>query len=240
MSPQTYRRLNVETYVKKFCGWQPIEDMIQYAERARDKFFFTCLIKTGGRATEVLALAKQNFRVDDPFIIVSDMQLEKQYRKIRDAPEGEPGTEKIYALRNDFSIPMKEPLSKELLSGLSNVTGDLLFPSPYKLDTHRPLSRIRMYQLIRELNDRLPYSLREKLGLTVPFMDPTRTEKISDEIHLWLHWARSQRASQLAAEYEFTEGELMEWFGWKDIKTATRYAHKGYAKLGAKMLLHAH
>ena len=93
-----------------------------------------------------------------------------------------------------------------------------------------------MYQLIRQLNDKLPAQLRKELGLTVPFMNHTRTEKISNEIHLWLHWARSQRASQLAGEYNFSEGDLLEWFGWKDIKTATRYSHKGYAKLGAKML----
>ena len=239
MSLQIYRRLNVETYVKQFCGWRPIEEMLKFSERDRDRFFFTCLIKTGGRAKEVLALTKQNFRIDKPFIVVSNMQLEKQYRKVKDALEGNSKTEKIYAVRNDFSIPIKEPLSNELLTGLSNAIEDLLFPSPYKRDMHKPLSRIRMYQLIRELNDRLPFSLKKELGLAVPFMDHTRTIKINDEIHLWLHWARSQRASQLAAEYEFTEGELMEWFGWKDIKTATRYAHKGYAKLGAKMLAHS-
>jgi integrase len=235
----TYRRLNVETYVKKFCGWQPLEKMLEYTERVRDKFFFVCLVKTGGRAQEVLALTKQNFRIEPPLIIVSNMQLEKQYRKIKDALEGQPTTEKIYAVRNDFSIPIKEPLSQDLLNGLSDTTGDLLFASPYKRAEHLPLSRIRMYQLIRELNDRLPFELKKDLGLAVPFMDHTRTITLNNEIHLWLHWARSQRASQLAAEYQFTEGELMEWFGWKDIKTATRYAHKGYAKLGAKMLAHS-
>ena len=238
MTLQVYRRLNVETYVKKFCGWSALEEMLKYSVKPRDTFFFTTLIKTGGRAKEVLALTKQNFILDNPFIVVTNMQLEKHYRKIKDATPGTPTTEKIYAIRNDFSMPFTEPLSKELIEDLAT-SEDLLFPSPYKRDMHKPLSRIRMYQLIRELNDRLPYSLKRELGLTVPFMDPTRTVKIDDEIHLWLHWARSQRASQLAADYDFTEGDLLEWFGWKDIKTATRYAHKGYAKLGAKMLSHS-
>lgn len=233
-----YNRLNVETYVKKFCGWNPIQEMLKYTERERDSFFFTSLIKTGGRAKEVLALTKQNFIIDEPLIVVTNMQLEKHYRKKDHPLPGEPTTEKIYAIRNDFGIPTKEPLSKEFMLYLENTKEDLLFPSPYRREEHKPLSRIRMYQLIRELNTKLPLSLRKELGLTVPFMDPTRTIKISDEIHLWLHWARSQRASQLAAEYNFTEGELLEWFGWKDIKTATRYAHKGYVKLGSKMLQH--
>lgn len=233
-----YYRLNVETYVKKFCGWQPIEEMLKYAERDRDSFFFISLIKTGGRAKEVLALTKQNFLIDGPFIIVTNMQLEKHYKKKDVVLPGEPHTEKVYAIRNDFSIPIKEPLSAELLNGIETAREDLLFPSPYKHAEHKPLSRIRMYQLIRQLNDKLPVSLKRELGLAVPFMDPTRTKKLDEEIHLWLHWARSQRASQLSSEYNFTEGELLEWFGWKDIKTATRYAHKGYVKLGNKMLQH--
>lgn len=233
-----YPRLNVETYVKKFCGWQPIQEMLKYADRERDSFFFTSLIKTGGRAKEVTGLTKSNFIEDPPFIVVTNMQLEKHYRKKENPLPGEPTTEKIYAIRNDFSIPLKEPLSQELLQGIANSKEDLLFPSPYKKDEHKPISRIRMYQIIRELNDKLPPKLKKELGLAIPFMDKTRTIKFSDEIHLWLHWARSQRASQLAAEYNFTEGELLEWFGWKDIKTATRYAHKGYVKLGNKMLQH--
>ena len=231
-----YHRLNVETYVKKFCGWEPLEEMLKYTERERDTFFFASLIKTGGRATEVLGLTKQNFIIDDSFVVVTNMQLEKHYMKIPKPLPGQKTTEKIYAIRNDFSMPIKEPLSKELIHGIELAKEDILFPSPYKRDTPKPISRIRMYQLIRQLNDKLPAQLRKELGLTVPFMNHTRTEKISNEIHLWLHWARSQRASQLAGEYNFSEGDLLEWFGWKDIKTATRYAHKGYAKLGAKML----
>jgi len=59
---------------------------------------------------------------------------------------------------------------------------------------------------------------------------------ISDEIHLWLHWCRSQRASQLSAEYDFKEADFMEFFSWLDYKTILHYSHFGYEKLASKML----
>ena len=46
-------------------------------------------------------------------------------------------------------------------------------------------------------------------------------------LELWAHWFRSQRASQLGFEYEFTENELMEWFKVIDKTWARRYCKKG-------------
>jgi len=47
------------------------------------------------------------------------------------------------------------------------------------------------------------------------------------DVTIWNHWARSQRASQLGFEYEFTENELMEWFKVIDKTWARRYCKKG-------------
>ena len=63
-------------------------------------------------------------------------------------------------------------------------------------------------------------------------------KQIAETIHLWNHWFRSQRASQLKADYGFAEGDLMEWFQWLDFKTATHYAHLGYSGLAKKMQSH--
>ena len=46
-------------------------------------------------------------------------------------------------------------------------------------------------------------------------------------IHLYDHWFRAQRASQLALEYDLREASLLEWFQWERWETA-----KGYCKLG--------
>jgi len=70
---------------------------------------------------------------------------------------------------------------------------------------------------------------------------PTRAyqivSKIGDRlgIHLYDHWFRAQRASQLADEYDFTLHELLQWFSWKDYRTALRYAKLAWRKLDKKM-----
>jgi len=50
-------------------------------------------------------------------------------------------------------------------------------------------------------------------------------------VELWAHWFRSQRASQMGADYELTENDLLEWFKVKDRNWARRYCHKGDAGL---------
>ena len=46
-------------------------------------------------------------------------------------------------------------------------------------------------------------------------------------VTVWNHWFRSQRASQMGAEYNMTENDMMEWFKVKDRNWARRYAKKG-------------
>jgi len=70
---------------------------------------------------------------------------------------------------------------------------------------------------------------------------PTRAWQIVNDlgkrfgIHIYDHWFRAQRASQLASEYDFSLHELLEWFTWKDIRTALRYARLSWRKLDKKM-----
>ena len=52
---------------------------------------------------------------------------------------------------------------------------------------------------------------------------------------IYPHWLRSQRASQLALEYGFNVHDLVEFFGWKDLRTALHYSRKGWKGLAAKM-----
>ncbi len=46
-------------------------------------------------------------------------------------------------------------------------------------------------------------------------------------VTIWNHWFRSQRASQMGAEYNMTENDMMEWFKVKDRNWARRYCKKG-------------
>ena len=177
------------------------------------------------------------------------MILEKRYKKIGDKYKGEDGkdhfeTVKVFAVRNPFAIMLKEPLADFLLSWIEKSSGGLLFPSPYKKKglckkNERCLSRHWAYQLVRFLDRIIPASLKEALGLNRPFVinkiNPYKTIsniKISDTLHLWLHWFRSMRASQLVQDYHWQLDKLMSFFSWLDIKIALRYlktSAKGFA-----------
>lgn len=227
LTTSKYHRLNVYDYIDRFCGWKPLCELYKYTGRFTP--LFITQFKTGGRVSEVLALTSENFFVDkeQELLVVDGMQLEKRYKK--DKQTGE--TFKVHAQRKPFPILLKETLTTELLEFVSSTEG-LLFPSPYK--NGKPLSRVRAYQVIREVSDNLPSRLFRQLGLNRPFND-RQGRPIADKIHLWNHWFRSQRASQLKSDYGFAEGDLMEWFAWLDFKTATHYSHMGYEQLGAKM-----
>ncbi len=232
--PSFYHRLNVYDYVLGFCGWEPIQELIKYAGSPRNEMYLTALIKTGGRAGEVLSLEKENFSINnrEKYILVSNMKLEKRWKLIKN-PDGSVFRQHIEAVRKPFSMLTDEPLSSELLEYIDNSKHSQLFSSPYK--AHDPLTVSWGYKFIRRINDEIPRPLFNRLGLNIPFNDKVTGKKLSDTIHLWQHWFRSERASQLKAEYDFTEADLMEFFGWLDYKTALHYSKLGASNLAKKM-----
>jgi integrase len=251
-----YHRLSVEKFIEEFCGWKYLLQLIGYAGSLRNKAFLSVLFQTGGRILEVLPLTDQNFivREDEGVILVRGMKLEKRYRKNKKTGK----TETINAVRRQFPIRLAEPLSPILLEWLTHIAINtasnqqqpndleskiaqskastmisretLLFPSPY---TNEPLTRSWAYKWIRQLDQKLPWDLRENLGLNVPFIDDG--EQIADRIHLWLHWFRSQRASQLVRDYGFEVIDLLKYFSWQRYETAVHYAQKGWKDLAGKM-----
>jgi integrase len=229
-----YHRLNVYDYIFEFAGWEPLTELIKYAGSPRNELYLLSLIKTGGRASECLALDKENFSVitKKKYILVQNMKLEKRWHKVK-AQDGSSVREHMEATRKPFPILLKEPLSQELLDHLETVKDGPLFKSPYK--NHKPLTRDWGYKLIRRINDDLPRPLFNRLGLNVPFRDKVTQEQLSATIHLWQHWFRSQKASQLRSEYDFSEADLMEFFGWLDYRTALHYSKLGASNLAAKM-----
>jgi integrase len=232
-----YYRLNVYDYIDCFCGWDPLTELVKYAGSPRNELYLLSLIKTGGRAGEVLTLNTDNFKLDkrSKTLQCKNMKLEKRWHKVK-LPDGTTTRDHIEAVRKPFPILLRENLTKELVEHLALTPDGSLFPSPYK--THDPLTVSWGYKLILRINDELPRPLFQELGLDRPFNND-KGEKIAETIHLWQHWFRSQRASQLKEEYDFTESELMEFFGWMDYKTALHYSRSGFSKLAEKMRQHS-
>jgi hypothetical protein len=189
--------------------------------------------------------------------------LEKRYRKLEEIikKDGKKGwhTEGIKATRKQFPIFLAEPLTHIILEYLNQIAiikanseqqpnglegeitqstathmvsrGVLLFPSPYKVG--ESLSRHWAYKLVRNVDRKIPEGLRENLGLNIPFI--VDGKQIDDKIHLWLHWFRSQRASQLVRDYHYEIIDLLKYFAWTKYETALRYAQKGWMDLTVKM-----
>jgi Phage integrase family. len=237
-------RMSVRDFIEEFCGWDAIKELVTHKwNTSRERALIVALFLTGGRATEVLNLTKEMFKIKQledgrQYLYVEGMMLEKRYRKLGQKYVGDDDknhfeTEKIIAVRKPFAIMLDEPLAPMLLNWIEQCEGGLLFPSPYNKKHGKPLTRFWAYKYIRSLYERVPDSLKEALGMKHPFV--INGEKIDDELHLWLHWFRSQRASQLVRDYNFDLPELMSYFSWLEVKTALRYLRKGSRELASKM-----
>jgi hypothetical protein len=143
-------------------------------------------------------------------------------------------TQKLEKTRKPFPILLNEPLTTILLNWLEKIPEEnaYLFPSPYK--EGKPLSRFWAYRFIRKLDEDVPLELRQKLGLDKPLI--VEGIKVKDNLHLWLHWFRSQRACCLVSEFNFRFEDLVDYFSWENLPTVLFYAKKSWKGLAEKML----
>jgi len=176
----------------------------------RDQALIATLFETGGRVSEVIQLRRRNFQVGEEAIIVTGMKVLKRYEKVKEY-EDDTGrvrwiTRPVFETRGRFPILVKEPLVLYLLPWLDE-TEDYLFPSSAAHRDH--IDRSWAYKIVRRVGDRLGR-------------------------HIWPHYFRSQRASQLVQDYGFNLHQLLRFFNWKNIPTALRYA-----KMDERILLRA-
>jgi len=176
----------------------------------RDQALIATLFETGGRVSEVIQLRRRNFQVGEEAIIVTGMKVLKRYEKVKEY-EDDTGrvrwiTRPVFETRGRFPILVREPLVPYLLPWLDE-TEDYLFPSSAAHRDH--IDRSWAYKIVRRVGDRLGH-------------------------HIWPHYFRSQRASQLVQDYGFNLHQLLRFFNWKNIPTALRYA-----KMDERILLKA-
>ena len=200
-----YKRHSVERDVDDFIGWPKLQEMLKDG-RERDKVFASVAFETGGRVSEVRALHRNNFILINPkVILVTKMQVLKRFHREFDQETGEKKVVKDIVYRKTFPIKRNEPLAVIMLKWIEDSDG-WLFPTDRGDEAY--LGRTMSYNIARRLGD---------------------------NIGMWIypHWFRAQRASQLRIEYGFDTLDLMEFFAWEDVKTATRYAKMGWQGLAA-------
>lgn len=203
------RRAIIDLKTQSFCGWNRIQQLTTAADQdgryrsadqphlaARDRALVVATFKLGTRIGETVQLRRSMIRLDDGWVYCEGVPLLKRWRYRGAATRGGE-TQRLHASR-DFVFPKSEPLTRELVEWLGK-TDDYLFPSSATGRQH--LSTIRAYQVIIDLAARTGFDC-------------------------WPHRLRSERASQLAAEYKWRELELMRFFGWETEKQARLYAHE--------------
>ena len=113
-----------------------------------------------------------------------------------------------------FPVRADEPLVPVFLDWVRRVDGRALFP----------WNRVTLYNIVRSagksVNSKIPFSM----------------------IHssqLYPHWFRAQRAKQLRLEYDFSDENLRDWFGWTYTDSGNRmpavYGGYGWMTLAKKM-----
>lgn len=204
-----YSRRAVSRDVEEFCGWGTLLRIVAACETPLEKAFISTLFSTGSRVSECLHLESHHFEEipEEGLIIVRGAPLLKRYKKIEELPGGGWETEGVEATRRPFPLILQEPLTPIVADWVKEAHG-YLFPSFRR--PGKPLSRAWAYKRIIALGDRC--------GV------PT-----------WPHWYRSQRASQLVADYSFELLDLLDFFSWDKIDTALTYTRRGPWGLAKKM-----
>lgn len=201
-----YKRHSVERDVEEFVGWPFLKEMVAKL-RARDMAFLVAAFFTGGRVSEVRMLERNNFILTNArVVLVTKMRVLKRFHREVDST-GKKITVLDTVYRKTFPIKRSESLIEILVDWVEKHNG-WLFPTNRGDEDY--LGRTMAYKIAR---------------------------RAGDSIGMWIypHWFRAQRASQLRLEYGFDTIDLMEYFAWEDVKTATRYAKMGWRGLAEKM-----
>jgi len=244
---QEYQRASIKN-IKRFIGWNFLLDLIEECNntlyrldqvellRQRDKGLIAALFLTGGRIKEVVQLRKANFDFETGkhlgVVVVKGMKLVKRFEKIGEWMEFTEvlptnvmkrlykwdekehmyyrrrwRTEPLDVARDDFPIWLDDrlfPFFKEWFDSVE----DYLFPAgKIRKKSKLPhLSTVRCYQIVRGLGGRLG-------------------------THLYDHWFRAQRASQLVKERKYNAEKLLRFFGWEKYETGLKYARLGWEDL---------
>ena len=131
--------------VESFCGWDYLINLVKKCRRDVEKALISALFETGGRVSEVLQLRKDNFIVQEPFLIVKAMPVLKRYSKVgeyRDKNGRMKWITKRKIAYRTFPIHMKEPLCDPLLRYIEGIAEGKLFH----------MSRIQAYRIVRRLD----------------------------------------------------------------------------------------
>jgi len=209
--PRKARR-SVEKDVKRFVGYDKLLEMASKIRSARYQAFFATAFLTGGRVSEVLALMKENFVVGKRLVMVLNMPLLKRFEKEEEFIEW-------------VDSPPQNVLRK--FYHLDNQSGRY-WRKRYKTKPVYETRRDFGFKKDEPLCSCLLHWLNQiKTGPLFPQMSRFQVYHALENVGIYPHWLRAQRASCLISFWGFTMEGMMEWMSWEELSTAQRYARMG-------------
>jgi hypothetical protein len=152
----------------------------------------------------------------------------------------------IIMKRPDFPIPRWEPLCEYLIQKVKDSEG-WLFPTDWNLTIKRYGTKgvlnwideeFKIEQGTREWIS--PQRALQIVSGAALRADLTVEKKGVKSLGIWNHWIRSERASELARDYQFNDRHLNAFFGWAESResksgTASQYTKTGEVDLEDQM-----
>lgn len=222
-----YSRRDVERGVREFTGWNRILKLMKVAEEMgndrmdgkglRDAALIAFLFAGGFRVSEVVRTKylKEGYDVVWSGLKVVNLKFELG------------GTPPHLLFENVMALK-----GYKKLETIRQPDGSKRF-----ITERTPLWRLFPIPLDEPIIPKIKEYLETVKGEYLFPITSTRAYQIVEAVDasIWPHWFRAQRAAQLAREYGFKLHDMLEFFQWKDMKTAVRYASMGYSALLEKL-----
>lgn len=200
-----YHRRQVQG-LEGFSGWNRIITLVKSAKDERDANLIRALFLTGGRAGEV---GRSKFAgLQRKNIVVKRSENVIVFSQMRVLKKYKKNGWRVGDNGKKLWLTERVPFSRTFPSPLGEpITEDfVMFLDRFEPEDFLfPIGPTRIYQIVEAIDS-----------------------------SIWVHWFRSQRASQLAVEYGFALHDIVEYFRWQDVETAMRYAKLNYKDLAKK------
>ena len=235
---ENYKRRSVENDVRDFAGFEEIlkhwNQMKALPLAFMPQFYATAFI-TGGRLREVLDLKRENFvgfsKIGSAEVVqVNGMKLLKHYSR----------EDYIDEQGNNLGMTWFERVDERP----NNATRRLFYLKDGKWERKRlgtkplALTRNPFFGILNESLDSTLHGewvdwIKQKEKGEILFPSPRDTKKNISGVYLWKkfndlgiwpHWMRAQRASCLAVIHHWNLEQIKTWYSWEKLETAAHYA----------------
>ena len=204
--------------VTRFCGWRDLFKFLSKCETPVTGALFATLFETGCRISEGLMLDSSMFVENTDTLRIYSVPVLKKNHKQR---------------KKEIPEEMRLILTQEQIDTIEKYYEEHKPPEvPKKLVT-RTIPIPKKEPLVSAMMN----WVHEQDGLLFPDLDRFEAYRMINGVDdaWWLHRIRSERATQLTIEYNYTIQDLMKFFNWSSPNIAARYVRLNPSDLEKKM-----